>query len=85
MIVPSVALPPAIAFTLQVTPVPAAPETAAVKTCAAPVGTLAVDGKTETATLSCNVTVADPLSFGLAWLTAVTVALGGLGMLAGAV
>jgi hypothetical protein len=45
-IVPIVELPPAIPFTLQVTPVLVVPETLAVNTCAPPDGTLAVVGET---------------------------------------
>jgi hypothetical protein len=45
-IVPIVELPPAIPFTLQVTPVFVVPETLAVNTCAPPDGTLAVGGET---------------------------------------
>jgi len=48
-IVPIVELPPAIPFTLQVTPLFAVPETLAVNTCAPPDGTLAIAGETEIA------------------------------------
>ena len=83
---PNAALPPAMPLTLQVTAEEARPVTVTVKTCAPPVGTLAVRGATVTAVLLCNkVTVADPLACGLAWLTAVTVTFGGLGIVAGAV
>lgn len=73
--VPSVALPPEIPFTLHVTELPAlpAPVTVAVNACSPPVGTFAVGGETETEIASVSVTVADPLALGLAALTAVTV------------
>ena len=45
-IVPIVELPPAIPFTLQLTPLFVVPETLAVNTCAPPDGTLAVEGET---------------------------------------
>ena len=45
-IVPIVELPPAIPFTLQVTPLFVAPETLAVNTCAPPDGTFAIAGDT---------------------------------------
>jgi hypothetical protein len=57
-IVPTVGLPPAIPFTLQVTLVFAVPETLAVNTCAPPDGTLAVAGETVIA-------IATPLSTGI--------------------
>jgi len=52
MIVPSVEFPPAIPFTLQVTPAEESPvpETLAVNTCAPPVGTAAALGETVTIT-----------------------------------
>lgn len=86
-IVPTVALPPAIPLTLQLTPVATlpAPDTLAVNTCSPPVGTLAVIGETVTVTLSCKLTLAVSLACGSAWLTAVTVTLGGDGRIAGAV
>jgi len=72
-------------FTLQVTVDEVAPETVAVKTCAPPVGTLAVGGATDTAMLICvSVTAAEPLACGSAWLTAVTVTVAGSGIVAGA-
>lgn len=83
---PTVALPPVMPLTLHVTPDEEVPETVAVKTCAPPVGTLAVCGATDTAMLVCNsVTAEDPLACGSAWLTAVTVTVAGLGNVAGAV
>ncbi len=83
---PRVALPPAMPLTLQVTPEEAMPEMVTVKTCAPPVGTLALGGATDTAMLLCNsVIAADPLACGSAWLTAVTVTVAGLGNVAGAV
>jgi hypothetical protein len=48
-IVPIVELPPAIPFTLQLTPPFVVPETLAVNTCAPPEGTFAVEGATEIA------------------------------------
>jgi hypothetical protein len=57
-IVPIVELPPAIPFTLQLTPPFVVPETLAVKTCAPPDGTLAVAGETVIA-------IATPLSTGI--------------------
>ena len=57
-IAPTVELPPAIPFTLHVTPVFVVPETLAVKTCAPPDGTLAVEGETVIAN-------AEPLSTGV--------------------
>lgn len=65
MIVPTVALPPAMPLTLQVTPDEVAPETVTVRTCAPPVGTFAVGGATATTMLVCDcdkVTVAEPLA-----------------------
>jgi hypothetical protein len=86
-IVPTVALPPAIPFTLQLTPAakPAVPEIFAVKTCAPPVGTLAVAGETVTTMSSFRLTLAEALARASAWLTAVTVTLAGDGRVAGAV
>jgi hypothetical protein len=85
-IVPSVALPPVMPLTLQVTPDEAVPETVTVKTCAPPVGTLAAGGATDTTILLCNrVTDAEPLACASAWLTAVTVTVAGLGIVPGAV
>ena len=84
---PSVAFPPAMPFTLQVTAVEGlpVPVTDAVNTWAAPVETVADGGRRLTTMLSCNVTVTEALSFGLTWLTAVTVALAPGGRIAGAV
>lgn len=86
-IVPTVELPPAFPFTLQVTageglPVP---ETVAVKTCAPKVGTAAVKGDTLTTISSSSVTIADALAAVLATLVAVTVSLPEAGRIAGAV
>lgn len=63
-IVPTVALPPAIPFTLHETPLAPLPNpvTLAVKTCSPPVGTLAAGGKTATVTLSLSVTIAESLA-----------------------
>ena len=73
-------------LTLQVTPEEAVPATVTVKTCAPSVGTLAAGGATDTTTLLCNrVTVEEPLACASAWLTAVTVTVAGLGIVAGAV
>lgn len=86
-IVPTVPLPPAIPLTLQLTPVAALPrpEMFAVKTCSPLVGTLAVFGETLTAMSSLRLTLAEPLACAAAWLTAVTVTLGGEGSTCGAV
>jgi hypothetical protein len=85
--VPTVALPPAIPFTLQMRPAAALPEpeTVTVKTCAPPVGTVAVCGEIFTAMLSVNVTAAEAEEVASAALTAVTVMLGGNGRIPGAV
>ena len=61
------------------------PVTDAVKTCAAPVETVAEGGRRLTTMLSCKDTVAEALSFGFTWLTAVTVAFAPDGRTAGAV
>lgn len=58
VIAPIVELPPAIPFTLQVTPVLLVPEKLAVNTCTPLDGTLAVDGKTVIA-------IATPLPTGI--------------------
>lgn len=86
-IVPSVALPPAIPFTLHVTPFAGlpVPVTVAVNTCAPPVAMLAGLGATVTAMSSLKFTAADPLAWGSALLTAVTVTVAGDGRFAGAV
>ncbi len=87
--VPTVESPPEIPFTLHVTPVPDAPAPAmfAVKSCAPPVGTLALAGETVIVTLTplVRVTLAEPLADVSAWLTAVTVTVGGDGSPTGAV
>jgi hypothetical protein len=85
--VPKVALPPGTPFTLHVTVVDGlpVPVTVTVKTWAAPVETVADGGRRLTTMLSCRVTVTEALSFGLTWLTAVTVALALDGRIAGAV
>jgi hypothetical protein len=74
-------------FTLHVTAVDGRPVPVrdAVKTWAAPVETVAEGGRRLTTMLSCRVTVTEALSLGLAWLTAVTVALALDGRTAGAV
>jgi len=86
-IVPTVEFPPAIPFTLQVKPAAGLPVAVmlAVNTCAPPVGTLTVPGATTTAMSSFKLTFAEPLACPSAWLTAVTVTLGGDGKFAGAV
>ena len=86
-IVPTVEFPPAIPFTLQLTAVDGlpVPETLAVNTCTPLVGTLAVAGETVMATSSLRFTVAEALADESAWLTAVTVTLGGDGSVVGAV
>jgi hypothetical protein len=86
-IVPMVELPPAIPFTLHVKPAAGLPiaVSLAVKTCSPFVGTLTALGATVTATSSSRLTIAEPLACVSAWLTAVTVALGGAGRMAGAV
>ena len=86
-IVPKAEFPPATPFTLHVTAVDGlpVPVTDAVKTWAAPVETVAEGGRRLTTMLSCKVTVTEALSLGLAWLTAVTVALAPDGRIAGAV
>jgi hypothetical protein len=86
-IVPTAAFPPAIPFTLHVTPDAALPnpEMFAVNTCSPPVGTFAVGGDTVIATLSLRFTFAESLADESASLTAVTVTLGGDGSAAGAV
>jgi len=86
-IVPKFALPPATPFTLQVTPVaaPTVAEKLAVNTCSPLVGTLTAGGATVTTMSSDKPTIAPPLAFVSAWLTAVTVTLGGDGKIAGAV
>ena len=86
-IVPTVGFPPAIPFTLQFTaadglPVPA---TLAVNTCTPPVGTFTVAGETVIAMSSLRFTLAEALADDSAWLTAVTVTLGGDGSVVGAV
>ena len=86
-IVPTVALPPAIPLTLQATPVTELPEpeTDAVKTCAPPVGTVAVSGEIFTVMLSVSVTFAEPETVASAALIAVMVTPGVDGRIAGAV
>lgn len=87
-IVPTVESPPAIPFTLHVTPVPEAPEPpiVAVKSCAPSVATLALAGETAIVMLVplVTVTLAEPLADVSAWLTAVTVTVGGDGSAPGA-
>jgi len=72
--VPTVALPPAIPFTLQVTAVFVVFVTVAVNCCVAPVATEALVGLTLTATGGMTVTDAEADLVGSATLVAVTVA-----------
>ena len=86
-IVPTVELPPAIPFTLHVTPdapLPV-PEILTVNTCSLSVGVLTAVGATITTISSVKLTVAEALACLSAWLTAVTVTLGDDGNVAGAV
>ena len=87
MMVPTVEFPLATPFTDQVTVVGKfpAPETVAVKTCAPFAGTEALPGARLTWRVSVTVTRAEAVACGLAWLTAVTVTVAGLGRFAGAV
>ena len=87
MMVPMAWLPPATPLTDQVTVVGKfpAPETVAVKTCAPLAGTEALPGVRLIWRVPVRVTMAEALACGLAWLTAVTVMVGGVGRLAGAV
>jgi hypothetical protein len=80
-------LPPAIPFTLHVTPGAEAPdpETLAVKTWPPPVGTAALSGEILMAMSSFRVIAAEPVAAASASLTAVTVTLGGDGRIVGAV
>jgi len=83
--VPTVALPPAIPFTLQVTAVFAVPVTVAVNCCVAPVTTEALVGLTVTATPETIVTDAEADLVGSNWLVAITVTVAGEGTADGAV
>jgi len=85
--VPTIEFPPLVLFTDQVTPVDKfpAPETAAVKACALPAEIDTLPGDMVTCRLSVNVTVADALFVGAAWLVAVMVTLAGFGRVVGAV
>jgi hypothetical protein len=85
--VPSIAFPPEIPFTLQVTPVAGLPDplTLAVNTCAPPTSTFTGLGLTLTTMSSFSVTLADALACGSALLTASTVTVAGDGKTAGAV
>ena len=87
-IVPTVAFPPAIPFTAQVTAVDGLPDpavTVAVKSWASETKTVAEGGEMLIERLSFSVTVTEALSLGLTWLTAVTVTLAPDGRIAGAV
>jgi hypothetical protein len=85
-IVPIVAFPPAIPFTVQVTAVFGfpVPVTVAAKTCAPPADTVAADGATLTEMSSVNVTLADELACSSATLVAVTVTRAVAGKIGGA-
>ena len=86
-IVPTAELPPAIPFTLHVTPVAglSVPVTVATKTCAPNAGTVADAGDTFTVTSSIRITLADELACASATLTAVTVTVVFAGRMEGAV
>ena len=84
---PTLELPAAIPFTLQVTAVDGfpVPETLAAKTCAPIVGTEAEVGDTLTAISSSSVTVMEALALASATLVALIVAFDSAGRIAGAV
>ena len=86
-IVPAELLPPAIPFTLHVTPVAGLPEplTAAMNTCVLPAGTVAEPGATLTAMSSCSATLAVALAVESATLVALTLTAPPAGRIAGAV
>ena len=87
VICPTVEFPPATLFTLQVTPVAAAPERVAVKVCVIPLATVAVAGETVRAAagVCVTVTVAEANWLESAALVAFTVTGLGVGRDAGAV
>ncbi len=88
IIVPTVAFPPAIPFTAQVTPVDGLPDpavTVAVKSWAAETEIVAEVGAMLIERLSFSVTVTEAVSLGFTWLTAVTVTLAPGGRIVGAV
>ena len=88
VIVPTVAFPPVIPLTAQVTAVFALPDTAAPNVCEAPSATVADTGDTETVTVgsgACNVTVAVPNDVDAAAETAFTTMVDDAGRLIGAV
>lgn len=87
VIVPTTLLPPAIPFTVHVTPVAGLPEaaTAAVKTCVPPAETLAEGGETPTTMSSRRATLAGAESVESTALTAVIDTAGFAGRMAGAV
>ena len=85
-IVPTAEFPLAMPFTDHVTEVTLVSATAAVITSVPPTGKLAYDGDTRTETaVGTIVTVAEAERLELDWLVTVTVAVFGLGTLAGAV
>jgi hypothetical protein len=83
---PNLELPPAIPFTLHVTPIAGSPVpvTFAAKGCVPPVETVAEAGDTLTTMLSSRFTVAEAVARASAWLAAATVTLAGFGRIAGA-
>ncbi|MGA8142727.1 MAG: hypothetical protein WB987_02430 [Candidatus Acidiferrales bacterium] len=85
--VPSVELPPATPFTVQLIAVEGlpVPVTLTVNACPAPVDIVAEVGEIPTAMSSCSVTTADAVASELALLDAVTVTLAGAGKTLGAV
>ena len=84
---PTLELPPAIPFTLQVKAVDGfpVPDIFAVKTCAPIVGTEALGGDTLTVISASSVTTTKALAFALATLVALIVALACGGRITGAV
>ena len=85
VIVPSVELPPAMPFTLQVTALEDAPAILAVNACPAPVETVAEVGEIPITIPPVSVTMADPVAVLSVMLDAVTVMVGGEGIALGAV
>ena len=83
--VPSVALPPAMLFTSQITEVSPVPVTVAVKTNLVPTWTLAVVGEMVTPLMFVKVTTQEAETLGWACETAKIVTVPLLGALAGAV
>lgn len=86
--VPTVVFPPVTPFTAQVIAVDGLPDpvvSVAVKSCAAETEIVAAVGAMLIEILSFSVTITEALSFGLTWLTAVTLTLAPGGRIAGAV